>query len=154
MHGGIGAYYAEAPLRAVSGLGATVPGGIVTTSSASPAPLIRSNNLTTTNTLKQAAGVGIAGGAILAAVLVVPAALGGLGYWIGGKVAPTPAAKKTYQWSGAAANIIAPGIGLLAVALIGAAQAPSMATNPRKRSRRKSTRSRRRRHSRRTKKSR
>lgn len=148
MHGGIGAYYVEAPLRAVSGLGATVPGGIVTTSSASPAPLIRSSNL------ESAAGVGLAGAAILAAVVAVPAVLGGLGYWIGGKVAPTPAAKKTYQWSGAAANIIAPGIGLLALALIGAAQAPSMASNPRKRSRRKSTRSRRRRPSRRTKKSR
>lgn len=145
MYDGIGAYYVEAPLRAVSGLGSTVPGGVTTTSSASPAPLLSSSNLATTNTLKQAAGVGIAGGAILAAVLVVPAVLGGIGYWIGGKVAPAASAKKTYQWSGAAANIIAPGIGLLAVALIGAAQAPSVAQNPRRRRSRKSSRRRRRR---------
>lgn len=138
MHGGLGAYYAEAPLRAVAGLGDTVPGGVVTTSSASPAALISASEA---NALKQAAGVGVAGGAILAAVVVVPAVLGGIGYWIGGKVAPTPATKKTYQWSGAAANIVAPGLGLLALALIGAAQAPTMASNPRRRRRRSSRRS-------------
>jgi hypothetical protein len=144
MYGSVGAYYVEAPLRAVAGLGATA----TTTSSASPVMLTKATATSPTlvsdsdlRKVRSVASIGLTGGLILAAVVAVPAALGGIGYWIGGKVAPTPAAKKTYQWSGAAANIVAPGLGLLALALIGAAQAPTMASNPRRRRRRSSRRS-------------
>jgi hypothetical protein len=111
---GLGAYYAEAPLRAVSGLGETP--------------------LTTTAT---PAGARIAVGGVMLAITIgfaigVPIALGGLGYWFGGKIAPTPASKKSYQWGGAAANIAFPVLGPAALALVAAMQKGDVRSNPRK----------------------
>lgn len=43
--------------------------------------------------------------------------MGGLGYWLGGKLAPTEN-DAPYKWGGAVGNVLVPGVGLGVVALI------------------------------------
>lgn len=62
-----------------------------------------------------AAGLGVGGAALILTAYV--AAMGGLGYWLGGKLSPDED-DSTYKWAGAVGNVLAPGIGLGAVALV------------------------------------
>lgn len=118
MEPSLGAYYTEAPLRAVSGLGADpVVLNLQPASDTSPVPAAPA-------LVKAAVGTGTGfaiGGVMLAVALGLPLVLGGLGYWYGGKIAPSPSQKKTYQWGSAAANIVFPILGPAALALVAAA---------------------------------
>jgi hypothetical protein len=89
-----------------------------------------------------AAGLALTGGMLVLA-LAAPLLLGGLGYWVGGKVAPSPAQQRTYRWAGALANVVAPGVGLVILAMIGAAKAGEVHPNRRRRVRRNRTQTRR-----------
>jgi hypothetical protein len=63
------------------------------------------------------AGLGAGALALIATAYI--AATAGVGYWVGGHVAPDAGSKQAYQWSGAVANALMPGLGLGAVALVG-----------------------------------
>lgn len=62
------------------------------------------------------AGLGV--GAMALVITAYVAAMGGLGYWLGGKLAPDGDDDTAYKWGGAIANVLAPGLGIGAVALI------------------------------------
>lgn len=64
----------------------------------------------------QAAGLGIGASALLITAYV--GVMGGLGYWVGGKLAPRGESDTTYKWGGAVGNVLLPGVGLGAVALV------------------------------------
>ncbi len=120
---GVGAYYAESELRSVSGIGEDAPAVAAANEQAAA----------------RAVGRGLAaGGLILAVSLGAPLVLGTLGYWIGGKVAPSDAQRKAYKWAGSLSNIVLPLVGPAVLAVAGALQSRDVRSNPRRNRSRKS----------------
>lgn len=102
--GGMGAYYPSHQNRRVG-----APSAIASTMNPALGAAMGMSPLTS-------AGIGVGGAALILTGYL--AAMGGLGYWLGGKLAPEEDDSNTYKWAGAVGNVLAPGIGLGAVALI------------------------------------
>lgn len=115
---GLGAYFANRELQQIQGLGQDVQ------PSAPPNPTV---------------AIGAVLGAVALGALAYIGIVGGLGYWIGGLIAPSESQKKTYRWGGAAANLVMPGVGLLALALIAAASGRVQENRSRRRHKTRST---------------
>lgn len=60
-------------------------------------------------------GAGIGLGTVALVGLGYVGAMGGLGYWLGGKLSD---GDDTYKWAGAIGNVVLPGLGLAAVAAL------------------------------------
>ena len=98
--GNLGAYYPSSgkPVSAGSAIAATV----------SPVAGLGMGPLS-------AAGFGVGTIALVGLVYVV--ALGGAGYYLGGKFAPSAKQEEAYKWIGAVSNVVLPGLGLLGLGL-------------------------------------
>jgi hypothetical protein len=103
--GNLGAYYPSSgkPVGAGSAIAATV----------SPVAGLGMGPLS-------AAGLGM--GTIALIGLAYVAALGASGYYIGGKLAPSPKQEEAYKWIGAVSNVVLPGLSIAGLALVSAIQ--------------------------------